>query len=513
MTDTASQNRLIANNTLLLYVRMLLVMAVSLYTSRIVLSALGVVDYGLYNVVGGVVTLFTFLSAAMGNSTQRYVAFALGKKDNENLQKVFSSSLAIHMVLAIVILFLAETVGLWFLVTKMNIPDERMSAAHWVYQFSILSCVVTIISVPYNALIIAHEKIGSFAFISIFDAVLKLLIVFFISYTSCDKLILYAALILCVQIMVRLIYGIYCSKHFPESKFRRFDDSGLLKEMTSFAGWSLIGNLAWITYSQGLNILLNLFFGLAVNAAMGIAGQVQGAIKGFVTNFQMAVNPQIIKSYALEDYKRLRTLIFSSSKFSFYLLLCFVLPLFLEADQVLSIWLKEVPRHAVTFLRLILLIMLLDTLSNPIGVANNATGKIKVYQIVEGGLLLLILPISYIVLNNGYRPESVFVVQFCISIIVQITRLFLVRKKLKISIKDYLVNVFMPITIVTVISAIMPVILYFYVDKSFMSFLLVCVISIISVLITIYILGFSSTERGLVNEKLFQLKVKLFGLK
>lgn len=488
---------------------MLLIMAVSLYTSRIVLSALGVVDYGLYNVVGGVVSMFTFISAAMGNSTQRYIAFALGKKDNENLKKVFSSSLAIHWALAIVILILAETVGLWFLSTQMKIPVERMSAAHWVYQLSILACMVSIISVPYNALIIAHEKMSAFAYISILDVVLKLLIVFLISNTSSDKLILYAVLILCVQIIDQFIYRKYCIKHFPESKFKKFYDRNLLKEMTSFAGWSLIGNLAWITYSQGLNILLNLFFGLAVNAAMGIANQVQGTIKGFVTNFQMAVNPQITKSYASEDYKRLRTLIFSSSKLSYYLLLCFVLPLILEADQVLSIWLNEVPEHTVMFLRLILLILLIDPLSNPIGVANNATGKIKVYQIVEGGLLLMILPLSYFFLKIGFQSESVFVVQFCISLIVQIVRLFLVRKKIQLSIKDYVVNVFIPIAVVTIVSTITPYILFVKMDKSIMSFLLVCIISIISVLLAAYFLGLSPSERKIVNEKVSQLKGKL----
>ena len=509
MTNTENNKR-IAKNTGLLYIRMLLIMALSLYTSRIVLSTLGVVDYGLYNVVGGVVAMFTFISAAMGNSTQRYLAFALGKRDNENLQKVFSSSLAIHWVLAIVILVLAETLGLWFLNTKMIIPVERMSAAHWVYQFSILACMVSIISLPYNALIIAHEKMSAFTFISILDVVLKLLIVFLISNASSDKLILYAALILCVQLIDQLIYGIYCTKHFPESKFKKLDDRGLIKEMTSFAGWSLIGNLAWISYSQGLNILLNLFFGLAVNAAMGIAVQVQGAIKGFVTNFQMAVNPQIIKSFASEDYKRLHTLIFSSSKISYFLLLCFVLPLVLEADQVLSIWLKEVPIYAVPFLRLILIINLIDPLSNPVGVANNATGKIKIYQIVEGGLLLLILPISYIFLKIGSSPESVFVVQFCIFIIVHIARLFLVRKKLKMPIKDYLVNVVVPITIVTLVSVIAPFILYIKSDNTIISFILVCVISVLSVLFAVYIFGLSPVERYIVNEKASQLKVRLF---
>ena len=503
MPDNSSSNKRIAKNTLLLYVRMLLLMAVSLYTSRIVLATLGIEDYGLYNVVGGIVTMFTFINMAMGNSTHRYITYALGKGDKEGLKEVVSAATVIHWGIAILILILAETIGLWFLHNKMVIPEGRMVASEWVFQFSVIACMVSIISVPYNAMIIAHEKMGAFAFISILDAVLKLLIVYLIQITGFDKLIIYAALILCVNILDRVIYQVYCIRHFEEARKIKFTTKfPQFKDMTSFAGWSMIGNLIYLGYTQGINILLNMFFGPAVNAARGVAFQVQSAMKGFVTSFQTALNPQIIKSYAQNDYARQIQLVFSSSKFSYYLTLCMVLPVFIEAEGILSLWLKEVPAYSVVFLRLILLISLNSPLENPIGTSNDATGDIKSYQIIVGCFNAFIVILAYVALKLGFEPYSVFVVQLIISTLVLFVKVFLVKKKIHLSFRDYVSNVLMRILIVTVVASIIPTIIH-YVEpsESIFRLLLNCAVGVISAATCSFFIGMNKRERGFIIER------------
>lgn len=508
--NQSANNKRIAKNTIFLYMRMLLILVVSLYTSRVVLQTLGVEDYGLYNVVGSIVAMFSFISAAMGNSTQRFITVELGGDNTDKLNKVFSTAILIHIGLAIIILMLAESVGLWFLYNKMVVPDNRFSAVFWVFQFSILSCMVSVVTVPYNMLIIAHEKMSAFAFISVVDVILKLLIVYLIQIIPYDKLILYALFILLVLIMDCCIYIIYCFRNFPESRYMTIKRSGLFKEMTSFAGWSLIGNLAYIGYTQGLNILLNIFFGPMVNAARGVAVQVQTAIKGFVTNFQTAVNPQITKSYANSDFNRLNTLIFTSSKMSFYLMLFLCLPIFIEAEFILSIWLKNVPDYTVTFLRLILLVSLIEPLATPIGIANNATGKIRRYQICEGGLLLLICPISYIFLKLGYPAKTVFIVQFFVSLVTQIVRVFLVRNKIHISFSMYFNRVLFKVLMVFLSSIAVSFMALWIcpVENEWIHLLFVCILTTICVLGSVYLWGLDQNEKSFVGRKILRLKQK-----
>lgn len=503
MSDNSSSNKRIAKNTLLLYVRMLLLMTVSLYTSRIVLATLGIEDYGLYNVVGGIVMMFTFISSAMGNSTVRYITYGLGKGDKEDLKSVVSAACMIHIALAFLIFLLAETMGLWFLHNKMIIPEGRMSAAEWVYQFSIISCMVSIISIPYNAMIIAHEKMGAFAFISILDAVFKLLIVYLIQITGFDKLIFYAFLILFVYILDRIIYQVYCVRHFEEAREIKFTTKySQFKEMTSFAGWSMIGNLIFLGYTQGVNILLNMFFGPAVNAARGVAFQVQGAMKGFVTNFQTALNPQLIKSYAQKDYSRQLQLLYSSSKFSYFLTLCMVLPVFVEAEGILSLWLKEVPEYSVVFLQLVLLISLVPPLENPIGTSNDATGDIKKYQIIVGCFNIFIIIIAYIVLKLGFEPYSVFIVQFVISAIVLFLKIFLVKKKIHLSFRDYVSNVLLRILVVTFVAVIVPIGMHIIAPSSSVFRLLInCFVGVIYTAACSFFIGMNSRERSYILDK------------
>lgn len=508
MAESTSSNKRLAKNTLLLYARMLLLLVISLYTSRVVLATLGIDDYGLYNVVGGIVTMFTFISMAMGNSTSRYITFALGKGDEAELKNVVSVSFMIHWVMAGIILVLAETVGLWFLYNKMVIPDGRMTAAFWVYQFSVVSCMVSIISVPFNSLIIAHEKMGAFAFISIMDAVLKLLIVYLIQISSHDRLILYAALILGVLILDRLIYQFYCYRHFEESKHINFHRSNLVGQMTSFAVWSMVGNLAYVGYSQGLNILLNMFFGPAVNAARGVAVQVQGVLNGFVTNFQTAVNPQITKSYAAEENGRVRELLFLSSKFSYFLLLLLCLPVFLEAPTILRLWLVEVPEHTVNFIRLLLLIMLAQSLHNPVSMIKSATGKIRTYQLVIGGILLSIVPISYVALKLGAPSETVFAVHLFVQVIAQTIAVLMVRKDIGLSFRYYLKNVVLNITIVTLISIIIPVLLYLQLPDTITSMIAVVAVSLLSAGEAILLIGLTKHERAFLLERVLRIVKK-----
>lgn len=498
MADSISSNKRIAKNTIILYLRMMIILCIGLYTGRLVLNSLGVEDYGIYNVVGGFVTMFTFLNGAMATATQRFITFELARGDINTQTNVFSTSLIIHFALAAVILLLAETIGLWFIYNKLVIPETRFNAALWVYQLSILSCCLSIISLPYNAVIIAHEKMSAFAFISIMDVTLKLVIVYLIQIYPCDKLVFYAVLMFLVQLLDRLIYGAFCSRHFPETKFKMIFDKRLLKDMNNIAGWSLFGNLAGVGYTQGLNILLNMYFGPAVNAARGVAVTIQGVVSGFVSNFQMALNPQITKSYAVKDLSRMHSLIYSSSKFSFFLLFLVVLPLILEAQMVLTVWLKNVPEHSVWFMRLILCIMLVEALANPLMVSSQATGKVKIYQSVVGGTLLLILPVAYVVLQMGGKPESVFITHLIFAIFAQYLRLRIISIQIQMSLREYFNRVVTRISTVFLLSLIPSYIIYSLLNNDISSAILVIISSLLLTTSTIYFVGLTGKERSMI---------------
>lgn len=488
---------------------MFFTMAVSLFTSRVVLQTLGVTDYGINNVVGGVVTMFSFLNGAMASATQRYLNVDIAKGNVEHLRTTFRTAMQIHCLIAFLIFVLAETIGLWFVLNKLIIPENRMNAAMWVYQFSVVASMVGIISLPYNAAIIAHERMGAFAYISMMDVVLKLLIVYMLVISPFDKLITYSALFLCVNLLDRFIYNWYCKKHFDEVNFSLKLDRPLFKEMSSFAGWSLWGNIAYVLFTQGLNMLLNMFFGPAVNAARGIAVQVQGVIQGFVANVQTAVNPQITKSYAQNNLSRMHKLMFASSKFCFYLLFLLVLPLSFEAYYVLKIWLGIVPEHTVWFLRLIMFIMLTEALANPYITANQATGKVKIYQAVCGGLLLMIVPIAYIVLKLGGNPESVYIVHGCIAVLTQFARVYMMRNLIDLPMARYFHKVVAPILLVVASSIIVPLVIHLNMQYGIIRFFTVCSICVISTLLSSYFLGTNSFEKGMIQDKLHSLKKKI----
>lgn len=501
MTSQSNNNKRIAKNTLLLYFRMLFMMAVSLYTSRVVLNTLGVEDYGIYNVVGGVVAMFGFINGSMSSATQRYITFALGKGDKTRLQTVFSTTLQIHTLIAGIIVLLGETIGLWFLYNKMQIPADRMDAAFWVLQCSIVATVVMIISVPYNADIIAHEKMSAFAYISILEVVLKLVIVYMLVVFSFDKLILYAFLLLAIQLMIRFCYSIYCNRHFEETKYRHVWDKALFKEMTGFAGWSLFGNLASVLFSQGLNMLLNVFFGPVVNAARAVAVQVQSAIQQFVGNFQMALNPQITKTYAKGELGDMHRLMFRSARFSFFLLFFLSLPVLFETNFILTIWLKTVPEYTVVFLRIMICTSLIYTLSNPLIIANQATGKVKKYQAICGSILLLILPVSYISLRLGCPAYSVFIVHFVMESLTQMVRMILLRPMIGIRVRDYFNHIYKQVLVVVGVSIILPTLVYLNIEAGIFRFVIVGLVCVVSVSTAAYLLGLSANERVFVKAK------------
>ena len=505
----SANNKRIAKNTLLLYVRMLFGMLVSLFTSRVILQTLGVEDYGVYNVVGGVITMFTFLNSAMSSATSRYITFEIGKGNMEQLKKVFSTALQIHAIIALLIVILGETVGLWFLMNELVIPDGRMDAAMWVYQCSIVTAVVTIMSVPYNADIIAHEKMSAFAYISVLEILLKLAIVYLLVVLPFDKLKVYAVLVLMVCLLIRYIYTRYCHKHFEESHYIHRIDKPLLKEMSSFAGWSFWGNLAAILYSQGLNMMLNIFFGPVVNAARGIATQIQSVVTQFVTNFQMALNPQITKTYASGEMDKMHSLMFRSARFSFMLLFFLSLPIMLETNYILTLWLGIVPENTVIFARIIIAISLIYTIANPCVIANQATGKVKVYQAVVGGLLLLILPISYIVLKMGAPAYSVFIVHFCVESVAQFARMYMLRNMIDLPLLSYVKNIYLPIMGVVALSMVLPLLVYSNMQEGFIRLLAVGMTCVVSVAMTSLFIGMTRNERSfLIDKSLIVLKIR-----
>ena len=508
MTDISANNIRIAKNTLLLYFRMLFMMLVSLYTSRVILAALGIEDFGIYNVVGGVITMFGFFNGAMSSSTQRYITFALGKGDFNQLQKVFQTSVNIHLLVALVVLFLGETVGLWFLYEKMVIPSSRIEAAFWVYQFSIVTMMAMIVSVPYNAVIIAHEKMSAFAYISVLEVLLKLGIVYLLYLTESDKLIVYAALLCAMQLLIRVVYGRYCSCYFKETHYVYGWDSRLFKEM--LCGLNFLSGFATVFFSQLINILLNMFFGPVVNAARGIAIQVQGAVVQFSINFQTALNPQITKSYALGDFTYMYSLIFRSSRFTFLLLAVISLPILLETDMILRLWLKTVPHYTVLFVRLMLCIVIIDAMAGAFMVAAQSTGRIRVYQSVIGGILLSIVPISYLVLKLGAEPSSVFVVHLFICVFAFIVRLFIIHSMISFPLRSYFYQVLLRCLFVLLLAVPLPIVLLYVFPATLWIGLLVCVVSVVTMLLSSFVIGLTGDEKKFVIMKMKELGKRYF---
>ena len=502
MENNPSGNKRIAKNTLLLYFRMLLTILVGLYTSRVVLNTLGISDYGVYNIVGGVVTMLAFLNSAIVSASQRFISFELGTGDLEKLKKVFCTSVSIHITLAILILIVAETIGLWFVNAYLNIPLDRMEAANWVYQCSVLTLILTIISVPYNSCIVAHEHMRAFAYVSIVEVILKLAIVYLLLIGDFDKLILYAILIAVVAFIIRIIYGIYCKRKFEECTYRFVIDRNLLKEMMGYACWGFLGNTAYIFNTQGVNIIINLFFGVVLNAARGIVTQVEAAVMQFVNNFTTAISPQITKSYASGNKEYMFSLICRGAKFSFFLLLLFLIPIEFEANTLLKLWLGNVPEFAPLFLQLSLIGTAMVLLGNTGFTAIMATGNIRNYQIVVTLVGCLVFPLTWIAYKLGFPAFTTYVIYIVIYGILDWIRLLFMRKLLGFKVMLFVRNVIYPILIVTVLSVIVPTVISMNMAPSVFRFIFLTVGSFITTLACIYFGGLDRNERKTVLMKL-----------
>lgn len=503
MTNTTANNKRIAKNTLLLYFRMLLILIVSLFTSRIVLKILGVNDYGIYNVVGGVIAIFSSLNTTMSGASSRFLSYSIGKEDKDELNHVFSTILYIHYILALIILIIGETVGLWFLRNQLVIPEDRTLAASWVYQSSLLSAIISVISSPYNSLLIAHEKMNIFAAISILEALLKLTITVILCFLPYDKLIVYSILLLLIQLIIRIVYSLYCKSYFPESRLIIIKPKNI-KKIVAYIGWTLNGNLAIVGSTQGINILLNIFFGPAVNAARGLSVQVQSAVRGFITGFQTSVKPQIIKYYAKHDIHNMHTLLIRSSKYGFFLALILSFPLIVYSEQLLKMWLHDVPDYTNVFVKIILCIGLVEPLKFNLDSAIQATGDIKKYQIYVSIILLSVLPLAYLFLKYfEATPVIVLWIYAMTELTAQVVRTKMVLHKIEMPILFYLRQVLYPIIKVLFFSISIFLILPSFHDLSTVKVLLAIIFNAVYLCIIIYFIGLNKVERHKIIELLF----------
>lgn len=489
-------NARIAKNTLALYFRQILIMLVSLYTVRVVLSVLGAEDYGIYNVVAGIVTMFGFLSGAMATASQRFFSFELGKGNKHELSKIFCVTVTIYAFLSVIIVVLAETAGLYFVNTKLVIPSERVIAAKWIYQCAVVSFIFTLMTTPYLSSIIAHENMNVYAYVSIVEALLKLAVVFLLRVILIDKLILYAILLLCVSVINTGLYRLYSRKHYEECRFKFLFDKKKFCEIFNYVGWNLFGSAVGVFKNQIVNILLNQFFGAAVNAARAIASQISTAVTSFSQNFSTAIRPQIIKTYASEQKNECLLLTFRGCKMTFFLMYIFVLPLVLEMPFILNLWLKNPPEHAVIFTRLVLIDALIDCVSYPIMALAQATGKIKLYQGVVGGILLLNFPASYAALSLGFPAWSVAAAAIVITFIAFIVRLFIVRKLTEFSARLFVRKVCFPLFLTALFSSLLPFAAEIFLTGRIFKFFAVIFLSVGITSIFVLFVGMERSERN-----------------
>jgi len=508
----SENNKRIAKNTVLLYFRSIIVMLISLYTSRVVLKVLGVENYGIYNVVGGLVSMFSLMSSSMVAASSRFITFELGRNNFDKLKKTVDGCITIHILLGLIILVVAEIIGVWFLNYKMNIAPDRIVAANWVFQCSLLTFFFNLINTPYTAIIVSHEKMNAFAYISILEVSMNLLGVFLLSWMLFDKLITYAFLMLSISVLLRIIYQIYCKIHFSEARQIKMKiDSVLFKQLFSFTGWEMVGASAYFLNRQGIDILLNLFFGVVVNAAKGVANQVQSAVYVFVSNFQMAINPQITKNYAAGDYQRVHFLLNQGTRFSFYLFLLLSMPVILETKMILNLWLGKgnVPDYSAIFIRLAFINLLIDCLYRFMVVAISATGRIKKYQLVVGGIKLLALPLTYLFLKIGGSPVTGLLVVISLEVLGAYFNLYFAHNMVGLDIKKFLKEVVAKSMAVMAVAFILPLLIKFYLTavNQYLYLGIIISVSLLSCTLSIYYIGLVQAEkRMLINMILKRLR-------
>lgn len=505
-----SSTKNIAKNSLFLYLRMFLNMGVGLFTAGIVLNTLGITDYGIYNIVGGFVSMFGFLNSSMSSATQRFLTFDLGKNDIKKLKKTFSTTVTIHIVLAFLIALVLESFGLWYINNKLNIPADRLGAVNVIFQFSVLSAFLGIIQVPYNALITAHERFNVYAYISFLEIAFKIIILFLLVHIKHDKLILYSILLFVSSFLIRIIYRVYCRKNFPESHYSFYFERNLFAEILTFSGWNTFGSVAAVARGQGNNLLLNLFFGPTLNAAYGVSSQFQGIISNFVSNFQVAVNPQITKSYAKGDFEKSIFLMKESSKFSYLLMLMMSTPMIYNVDYILEIWIKKVPPHTATFICIAIVGILLDAISNPLMTGARASGKMKWYQITISITVFLSLPLSYFALKIYNNPNLIFIIISFLNFIALLFRLYFLKKMINLNIRDFFKEVFLQIfTCTAVIIILHSIIFYYYGSANTISSLLIFAsVNVLISALVIFVIGINNREKKFIlnylNFKIFK---------
>lgn len=479
-------------------------MGVGLYTSRLVLEALGVDNYGIYNLVGGIVALFTIINGAISVGSSRFLTFEIGKKDMERLKKTFSASFIIHVSVALVVLILAETIGLWFLNTQLVIPEDRMFAANCVYQFAVLSCVVSLTQVPYNAIVIAHERMNIYAYFSIYDVAIKLLMVFFLFYFSgVDILILYGALMCISSLIIAFLYYRYCTHNFKETSLEIVKDKSYYQTMLSFSMWDIVGAFCVTGNAQGINVLINLFFGVSVNAARGLIGQVENGLSMFSRNFLTAVQPQLVKLYAENQIEKMLQLIFTSSKYSSLLFFLVAFPVVLDTNYILKLWLKEVPDYSVLFLRCSIVALFIRTFATPVVQAVHASGNIKWLNIYCGGTcVILTLPIIYLFYKAGYPPQYAYYVIISINVLCNYLELLTLKHEIKFSIWAYSVRVYLRSFLIVILTALPTLFIYQTMHESFIRLVVICIVHSLFLFILVYVLGIDRNMRGKICNQL-----------
>ncbi len=507
--DVQNKNQRIARNTILLTIRMIFVLFISLYTSRVVLQSLGVEDFGVYNVVCGFVSMFSFLNSSMANCIQRYYNDSLGRDGGKSLKEVYITSVTIQIVLSIVIIVLTETIGLWYLYNKMVIPPERFTAAFFVFQFSVVSMLLVILQVPYVSAIMAFERMDFYAIVTILDALLKLVIVLVLPFFKGDALIVYGALVLLISVLDFLLYFVYAKKKIASLSLSFYFNKQLFVNMLSFSGWNVFGTFAQIFKEQGLNMILNLFFGPIVNAARAIAYQVVTALKGFVENISTAARPQFTQSYAEGNSDRTINLMFSTGKVCYLVLFLLSLPMMIEVDIILRLWLGEtIPEHTSSFVVLVIISSLIMVFNPSLSFVVHATGKMKTYQVLGSLVDVIVIPFAYIIMRFGAPAEAVFVVTIVFALVKQIVCTLIVKRLVYFSISNYLKDVIIPVVIVSVLSLVPTYFIHNILDSGFLRLVIVCVTSTVSVAVFSFLFSFNKSEKNLLMAYVHRLRKK-----
>lgn len=509
MVDRINNTKRLAKNTLMLYARMLFGLVVSLYTSRVILAALGESDYGIYNVVGGVVSMFSMLTTSLSQAISRFQTYELGKGDKERLSTAYSASFFLMLALSVIVFVLVESVGVWFLNTHMSIPTGRMGAANVVLQCTLVTFISSLLIVPYSASVVSHENMSVFAIISIAEVLFKLFIALFLAHACYegDKLIVYAVLLVVSTIVIQIVYASYCHKHYEEChlKMVKFSENKVYKEILSFTGWNFLGNAASVLSNQGINIVLNMIYGPVVNTARGLAMTVNNTLANFVNNFTIALNPQIIKAYAAKEHDYLLSLVYRGAKFSCYIMLLLGLPVMLETEFLIDLWLVNVPDHTVNFVRLVMMLVIIDLFSNTLGVTLIATGKIRGYQISNGIVQIVYFLLAFFLLRQGFQPEMCYFIGLIVPLTSFFFRLYFCKKYVRINIVSYLKKVVLVVFFVMLLSAILPLFFHFTMEYGWPRFCLVVLTSLICTCVFVMTVGCSRQERNYVIRALMRV--------